>query len=508
MSAIGDYIHLSYSGYVLQKGAKKTPYFRTYKRALMAREDAFNAWKDSQTSSILKQLEKEIQKNVDLLNSINKQNIDSTSKEQQEMAYALLDDMFEESPKYLTVDKIQAAAAGALTANAYRWGTNIGKKTNKTDIQTSVIYNINNQIQSYLNQNLDNINKEINNILKGDLTSLEKINSSVEATKISIQNFINKMNNQLKVATDSSQKKFEIQINKIFNKLIKAIQNNDKLSTNENILNILNNIASGIKMGTQEKQYKGDMFEILIGLTGTKMSALAGYEIEKSVVSGMEASKRGINTHYFKQGIDWNSVLQNDTFEKPYGDFIISASSVPNKVDIKIELKSGEHAYISAKNYSQKSIEGGFHNYTQSFLTLIQNENHENLINHFLNLNAIKSTSLEDSRVSMNDFIRRLTIAKLITGYNTVTGSNGESMDEANIFAVFNSDTGKVSFYNMKDILNGIFSQGKYKNMYIPTALFNANQKQSNYSTRINNILRCLNVRVSYSFNNTELPKK
>ena len=41
MSAIGDYVHWSYNGYVKEKGAKKQPYFKSYKAALANRENLF-----------------------------------------------------------------------------------------------------------------------------------------------------------------------------------------------------------------------------------------------------------------------------------------------------------------------------------------------------------------------------------------------------------------------------------------------------------------------------------
>ena len=108
----------------------------------------------------------------------------------------------------------------------------------------------------------------------------------------------------------------------------------------------------------------------------------------------------------------------------------------------------------------------------------------------------------------INNFIRKLTIAKLITGYRTVTGESGGTMAEANVFAVFNSDTYTVKIYNMKDVLNGVFNGGRYQKMVIPSYFYKNNIKTANYTTRISNIIKQLNVSVSYTLKEEEYAKK
>lgn len=41
MSAIGDYVHLTYTGYVEKQGAKRTPYFDNYGTAFYAKQRRF-----------------------------------------------------------------------------------------------------------------------------------------------------------------------------------------------------------------------------------------------------------------------------------------------------------------------------------------------------------------------------------------------------------------------------------------------------------------------------------
>ena len=81
-------------------------------------------------------------------------------------------------------------------------------------------------------------------------------------------------------------------------------------------------------------------------------------------------------------------------------------------------------------------------------------------------------------------------------------------MAEANVFVVFNSGDYTVKFYNMKDVLDGIFAKKRYESLYIPQYFYKANLRTKDYTTRISNILRQLDVRVSYTLKEEEYAKK
>lgn len=176
-------------------------------------------------------------------------------------------------------------------------------------------------------------------------------------------------------------------------------------------------------------------------------------------------------------------------------------------------MDKGKHTYISVKNYNPKSLEHGVKNTSASFLILIQNENKNNLINHYLNLNAVTGRGRQSLRPSVedveeiNNFIRKLVIAKLITGYNTSIDSSGGKMAEANVFAVFNSDTYEVKFYNMKDVLDGVFNNQRYQKMFIPSYFYKNNIKTADYNIRISNLIKQLNVSVSHTLKEEDYVK-
>lgn len=514
MSAIGDYVHLTFAGYVKEKGEDRGPFFKYCGSALAIREKHFNQWIDKQFSPIKKELEQELQKNLSLLKSFkdNKGNISMV--EENEIAMALIEDLWNELEiKYLTVDKIAATSSGLIDSASFFSGTNVGKNGANTFRQQMTVGNINTQIQNLLNNTLDTINKEIFSILSKDDLETKKINDAILKTRNKLNSFILNLSQKMKVIDTSSQKNTFNILQKIFKDLQEELEKNEELNTSINLMNKLNKLAYGLTRGITENQFKGDMAEALIAITARRMSGIALKESNKTIssamVSGQERSSRGIDTNNFIPGLDWEKIADKESFKRPFGEFIVSADAVQDKVDIKIELEGGEHTYISAKNYSAKSLKDGVTNKSASFLSLIQNENGNNLINHYLNLNAVNGgrATLKRNADAYNNFIRKITIAKLITGYSTIVGLNSQTMSVANVFAVFDSTNYTVNLYDMKDVLNGIFSGNKYQSMYIPQYFFRDNVSAPTPQRRIENLLRKINISVAYTLRESEYAK-
>lgn len=518
MSAIGDYIHLTYTGYVKgpELGSGKPPFLESYGAAMINRENHFNQWMQKQESPIIKDLEKETQASLDLLKSFKENKGNTSQVEENEMAMALLDDLWNElDTKYMNIDRIAAAASGLLNSSGFGSGRNVGKNGANTFRQQSIVSNINQQIQNVLDTTLLEINNSINQLLTPQEIKINKISQINTKTQANIKNFMSQLQNQFKTLDTSTNKATAAQLNTIFNELKIVIQSNEKLNNNIDIEGLLNTLAFGLSGGMAANQYKGDISEALISVMGERLAGLALSStdaiIKEAVVTGQERSSRGILTGKFSSDVDWTKALAGKKFKQPFGDrFIVSADAVQDKVDIAIEVDGGQSAYISAKNYNTKNLQKGVKNTSASFLTLIQNENQNDLINHYLNLNAVNGKgrqSLKPNMEAINNLIRKITIAKLITGYKTVTGENGQTMKEANVFAVFNSDTYQVKFYNMKDVLEGVFSGGRYKSMYIPSYFYKSNTKTTDFHTRLNNVIKQLNVAATYTLKEDEYNK-
>jgi len=514
MSAIGDYVHWSYSGYVEKRGAQKNPYFSGYKSALTNRENHFNQWVQKQENKAIKDLEKETQKSLNLLKGFKENKGNRSQVEDNQMAMALLNDLWNElDTKYLKVDKVAAAALGLIDAGGFGSGaTNIGKNTFTQQATTG---NINNQIENLLNTTLLEINNSINQLSTKQQVNMSTIQKSVEKTQKNITNFMSNLQQKGRIMGSNGQKETAQQIEKIFKDIKNVIQNNEGLNEAINIEGLLNSLVLGLSAGMTANQYKGDISEALISVMGKRMAGVAlksaNSTIKSAAVTGQQRSARGLNTNYFVSDVDWNTALKDETYIRPYGEFIVSAKAVQDKMDVQISLEDNSTMNISVKNYSSKILQKGITNESASFLTLIQNENKNNFINHYLNLNSVTGkgrSSLAASATEVNNFLRKIIVAKLIAGYNTTTGLGNQTMTEVNVFTVFNSDNYTVKFYNIKDVLDGVFKNGRYQKLYIPEALYKDNYRTPDYKVRISNLLRQLDIRVAYTLKEEEYAKK
>lgn len=80
-------------------------------------------------------------------------------------------------------------------------------------------------------------------------------------------------------------------------------------------------------------------------------------------------------------------------------------------------------------------------------------------------------------------------------------------MSVANVFAVFDSTNYTVNLYDMKDVLNGIFSGNRYQSMYIPQYFFGDNVSAPTPQARIGKLLRTINISVAYTLRESEYAK-
>ncbi len=521
MSAIGDYVHLTYEGYAKgpQLGSGKPPYEKGVGAIIRSHETAFMRDVDKMKSRILKNLQEQMNKDLALLNAFqmaNKGKVDYP--EINELIEAFLDDLNSElTDKWFQIDLVAAASNGLLSSAGFFAGRAKTKKTRGKDFtsyQQSVIQNVNQNIEDILMNTIS----EIEAVLTKQGFPADQIQKNITKTRHKVQTFINNLQNNMR-AIDPSNKTAQKKIKQIFDKLSSMVLNeNDK--QNSDIITLVNTVLAGISMGIEGKgSYKGDMGEAITTVMAKHLAATAGLGIEKVMTVGTSGrSQRGILTSNFSKDIDWGQVLGKDVGQSEYGDYLLTTSGTQaDKVDVEISLKNNEHASISVKNYSPKSLARGIRNESANLLMLLQNENDDDFINHFLNLSALKEYREDYNRIAAYNLIRKIVIAKLITGYNTVTSANGDVMTTANIFAVYNAQGmtlgdgtkgASVQLYDMRDILTAIFNKDRYNNLNIPQFFYNANIKQSDYTIRISNIMKQLAVKVSYTLKEEDYAKK
>lgn len=184
---------------------------------------------------------------------------------------------------------------------------------------------------------------------------------------------------------------------------------------------------------------------------------------------------------------------------------MITANSAQEKIDVEVYLKGDKSngIYASVKNYSIESLEKvGFS--SQNTLSLLWNENGDNLINHFLNLSSIKYTGVHtglwnDNKRQITQYIRKLLIQKLISGQGTAVrdGDTGniKGMSSANVFIVINSTTHKVKIISIGDMLTKLQQDERYVNydkLFPEIKEISDPKSYANAKSRITDILRPL----------------
>ena len=518
MSAIGDYVHLTYAGYAVEgAGARKSPYLVTAGRVFTARERQFNNWINKQKHNKMQALQDQLNKDLAILNKFQVENKGSKQyPEIDEIQQALIEDIAEELPiKYFQMDLFAAAANGLLSSAGFGSGKALQKfkkkGTSATQYESAVVAQVNTQLNDLLSSFL----QEVQMVLTENGAPEEKVLAQVARSKGKTETFIRNLSNQTH-GIDPGNKRTLNKITNLFQNL-STILLTEEGEPNVQILGLIYGLIQGISGGLkQSSTYKGDIGEAVTAAAARRIPGIVGENIASIAVVGQDRSQRGFVKSNFSKELQNNlqSLSESNTIED-HGDYVLtSTGTAQDKVDVSITFKDDKPMGISVKNYSAKSLNKGFHNASANLLTLLQNENDDDFINHYLNLTAIKQLAFDKNREAYVDLIKRIVVAKLITGYNTQTiNEDGiNKMDEANIFAVYNSqglNSGGaiVSLYSMRDVLQGVFQKGRYSIINVPGFLYETNQWQPHYETRITNVMKQLAIRVSYTMKPDEYLK-
>ena len=270
---------------------------------------------------------------------------------------------------------------------------------------------------------------------------------------------------------------------------------------------LIKNYVGAIRKANLTSNYSGAVGETLTALAGPQIMSIATKEVGEMVnqVIGTQHSQR-IITNLSSEFVDMNALMEGKKYRLVDNDSImITASAASEKIDVEIYQKNNkqEGIYASVKNYNAESIKK-IPFKAQNALSLLGNENGDNLINHFLNLSTIKYTGTRknvwDARQkSIAQYIRKVLLQKLISGEGTQT-RNAETgqigtMSSANVFVVLNSDTHEVNIYDMGDLLNQVQTDQRYVNyagLLIEMDVIDNPLSYSSAKARITSILRPL----------------
>ena len=522
MSAIGDYIHLTYEGYM---GIRKTadPYFYQAGKVIKQHRGDFYKDVDKMTSSLIPKLQKEINAQLDIMNAFQEKYQGSKEyPEENIVIQRLLENIAEKlGDKWFRQDILQAIANGFLSGEAMTISKALTsqKNTALTDIQAQTVKHANEKLGIMLQKVLGNVAA----LLRKNQVSEQEIQSHIGASQQNINNFLQWLSQQNSTVAEKDSV-IENEIRKIFENL-KNIMLDENTTSKTLVQPLIEELIHSISVYKKYTDWKGEGGEVLTYaiVKGALASAFKSVA-DVDVVGTTGRSLSGIDTTKFSKIFeDQYSILlrgKGDDAKFSYGDFIASTElTKANKMDVVLQMKNGSKLGISVKNYSDATmIKKGIENSVANLLTLLQNENKDDFINHYLNLSSIKKDGDYVFRNDLNreaayKLIRQIIAAKLLTGYNTTAGLNETVQNTAKLLIRYN-DKGtnlangrkgaSVEIYAMKDILKkGLFSRNRYNIRGFPEFLIN--EAETTPEIRIHKIISQLAIPVSHTVTLSDL---
>ena len=405
MSAIGDYIHRSLKGYIGEN--TKPPYLWQAKSAYDFKQKQIQAQIDNM--KIDTELENAANKLETVLNDFLSQK--DFKDEYNNWLEEFNDDFFTtEFPQYITEQFLKVA----------------GRSINGSQVSTKI--------------------KEINMNTKNPSILKEQVSKKLELIKRNIDLAIKKGQIGKNNVTELSKEYNDLK--KIFDEISKNVKSLNK-NNNANFFTQLNTLINKVEFSNEFAYARGQALEsfvpfIVNHINNAVLNKIA-FTTSKKLGGKDSKSLPGVATENFAEGINLVDIMSEQGQRKvtKYPNFV-SSIQIPteDKIDFYLTFK-GDDIGFSAKNYavSGKNFRGITLVKGQSLLTLLQNENEENFINHYLTLiqpldtsNASDelNTNIDTWRSNYNQLVYQLLLIKALTGYNVLKYDINKSSD--NIF--------------------------------------------------------------------------
>lgn len=263
----------------------------------------------------------------------------------------------------------------------------------------------------------------------------------------------------------------------------------------------------------------GEAFELFATNAGLQLANFAKEEVEEEIASqianvtkyGNSAphnSYSGYGTMYvtgakYKKNFKKRNNIKTT---KDFGDFITTIDiPTQNKVDMTITLKDGEDLNFSLKNYNLNYADAKKNGMITlvsgtPLLSLIQNENDNDFINHYLNISlphlATKgATTYEmDTYAKAKEYdtvMRELILLKAATGDNVYKWNEDSqtfgTIGTANVFMVNDNSKGRIKIISMQSLLEKVYASKGYT-VGLPSYQ-SWNRKEEHVKTRIAGIV-------------------
>lgn len=472
MSAIGDYIHLTYYGY--QHGIE--PVISNFQKSLNNKNRVVKEYLSETTGkkAEIESLKTTAQNLLDLINPNIKDNKGDD--------YKILQKAIEQELRNIELRTLDAQQIKA---------TKVGN------------YNFQNTAKSYTAQ-------DIENFISGEIRKLNDVKKDyryADARK-ELNDILNNIKKKVANLQGNSQSEsFREEINKAINDLydkLKELKSLQQIGAVERIKHIIWQLEKVNGLGTTAKEWSGALGESVTAIAAKKAEDI-GYKAITTNLGQQESFK----------AIDRSQILISDVDLKsrqgwkvgPDNMIYFSYKETQEKIDVNIEFLDGSSLGVSTKAYSYNTLQRhGIENKASSAITLLNNENQENFINHYLNMNSIKDIppNQEKNVNLITELVKKIILIKLMTGWNTAT--NKGIMKDANVFFVIDTTNYKVYVKEMTDVINTMIGRGAHLAIQLPsTSEFISHNRRDpiDPNNRISKLIMLLDTPVSV----TTIPK-
>ena len=449
MSAIGDYIHRSLKGYMAE-GGDRPPYFNTATETYKKKKAEIKSQIKMET--IDETLEEQAKQLENMLNEFLHQNSSSDAALKSEYKQQLQEFndtvLMTEYPQYVAKYFLQVENK---SINRKRLTTKIGEINMNTNKQGIEIDRILKKLE-LINRNIKEATKK-GRIGKNSIEELEKQYNDLQTMFNDIKTKLQEDNPGIKSFNKKNNMEFFTQLNLLINK---------------------------VEFSNELNYARGRVLELFVPFIVNHINQTVENKIAftLSKQQGGKSSKSlpGLSQANFAQNIDLTQVIDmkaGKIIEDKNAKFIASIKiPTEDKVDFYLAV-NGKDIGFSAKNYAVSSpdfsgislVKG------QSLLTLLQNENDENFVNHYLTLiqpldtEGVKNGQqrIKTHQSWYNKLVYQLLLLKALTGYNVLKYDEDKNSlittDTAQFLIINDSAVGKnnnIKVLSTKRLMNKI----------------------------------------------------
>ena len=221
--------------------------------------------------------------------------------------------------------------------------------------------------------------------------------------------------------------------------------------------------------GVKKSNINGILGELSAAVAGAKMTGVAVKNLREYLTDAVmgKASSYGqyLKINFSDEFVDIEKLATKGWSYNTKDGNVTVTKPTQDKVDVKIITPEGIKT-LSVKNYNFRKGNAQISLVTgMSLLTIMQNENQDDFINHYLNITSSRNGEknlhyVAAARMQMHQLMRDIILVNALTGLNiskTMKGGKkpGREQTVADYFVINdNSQPGKFKIYSMSELLD------------------------------------------------------